>query len=186
MTMSDPRTNGVRAVSADPVPAGSSPVHGEISLRIDGDAHQLTVDTRATLLDLLREGLGVTGAKKGCDHDLAEYHIAVSADVAGPQAHWIDEHDPYVNAMGAKGIGVIGIVGTRRGHHQRRPPGHRRPSASAAGHLRQAPRGSALSRPRWRRAPPRPASSSSELGTGHPNPHTGSDELRGDRLQAGR
>ncbi len=28
------------------------------------------------------------------------------------QAHWLDEHDPYVNPMGTKGIGEIGIVGT--------------------------------------------------------------------------
>ncbi|MGY1728872.1 hypothetical protein ACI79J_18055 [Geodermatophilus sp. SYSU D01062] len=28
------------------------------------------------------------------------------------QAHWIDEHDPYVNAMGSTGMGEIGIVGT--------------------------------------------------------------------------
>ena len=26
-------------------------------------------------------------------------------------AEWIDEDDPYVNPMGAKGIGEIGIVG---------------------------------------------------------------------------
>jgi xanthine dehydrogenase YagT iron-sulfur-binding subunit len=43
-------------------------VEAEIELRINGDAHRLTVDTRTTLLDLLRERLGLTGAKKGCDH----------------------------------------------------------------------------------------------------------------------
>ncbi|MFC5288670.1 xanthine dehydrogenase family protein molybdopterin-binding subunit [Actinokineospora guangxiensis] len=46
------------------------------------------------------------------NHDLAEYHIAVNADIADIQAHWIDEHDPHVNPMGSKGIGEIGIVGT--------------------------------------------------------------------------
>ncbi|MCZ2805389.1 xanthine dehydrogenase family protein molybdopterin-binding subunit [Modestobacter sp. VKM Ac-2983] len=46
------------------------------------------------------------------NHDLAEYHITVNADVGEIEAHWIDEHDPYVNAMGSKGIGEIGIVGT--------------------------------------------------------------------------
>ncbi|WP_448642398.1 xanthine dehydrogenase family protein molybdopterin-binding subunit [Geodermatophilus sp. URMC 63] len=46
------------------------------------------------------------------NHDLAEYHVTVNADVGDVRAHWIDEHDPYVNAMGAKGIGEIGIVGT--------------------------------------------------------------------------
>ncbi len=46
------------------------------------------------------------------NHDLAEYHIATCADVEDVQADWLDEHDPYVNPMGSKGIGEIGIVGT--------------------------------------------------------------------------
>jgi xanthine dehydrogenase YagT iron-sulfur-binding subunit len=40
----------------------------EITLRVNGVAHRLTIDTRTTLLDALRERLGVTGSKKGCDH----------------------------------------------------------------------------------------------------------------------
>jgi xanthine dehydrogenase YagT iron-sulfur-binding subunit len=40
----------------------------EIRLRVDGTDHQLVVDTRTTLLDAMRERLGVTSAKKGCDH----------------------------------------------------------------------------------------------------------------------
>jgi xanthine dehydrogenase YagT iron-sulfur-binding subunit len=39
-----------------------------VTLRVDGQLRSLTVDTRATLLDVLRERLGVTSAKKGCDH----------------------------------------------------------------------------------------------------------------------
>jgi xanthine dehydrogenase YagR molybdenum-binding subunit len=46
------------------------------------------------------------------NHDLAGYHIAVNADLTDVEAHWLDEHDPWVNAMGSKGIGEIGIVGT--------------------------------------------------------------------------
>jgi xanthine dehydrogenase YagR molybdenum-binding subunit len=46
------------------------------------------------------------------NHDLAEYHVTVNADVGDVQAHWLDEHDPYVNVMGTKGVGEIGIVGT--------------------------------------------------------------------------
>jgi xanthine dehydrogenase YagT iron-sulfur-binding subunit len=38
-----------------------------ITLRINGGNHRLTVDPRTTLLDTLRERLGLTGAKKGCD-----------------------------------------------------------------------------------------------------------------------
>jgi xanthine dehydrogenase YagT iron-sulfur-binding subunit len=40
----------------------------EITLRVNGAAHRLAVDTRTTLLDALRERLGLTGSKKGCDH----------------------------------------------------------------------------------------------------------------------
>jgi xanthine dehydrogenase YagT iron-sulfur-binding subunit len=45
-----------------------APVAAELSLRVNGVAHSLTVDTRTSLLDLLREHLGLTGTKKGCDH----------------------------------------------------------------------------------------------------------------------
>ena len=39
-----------------------------ITLRVNGMRHQLVADTRTTLLDALRERLGLTGSKKGCDH----------------------------------------------------------------------------------------------------------------------
>src|SRR5947209_5271943 len=40
----------------------------DITLRVNGTAHRLSVDTRTTLLDALRERLAITGPKKGCDH----------------------------------------------------------------------------------------------------------------------
>ncbi|MFJ4675535.1 (2Fe-2S)-binding protein [Kitasatospora sp. NPDC088783] len=40
----------------------------EITVHVDGTTRRLTVDTRTTLLDALRERLGVTSPKKGCDH----------------------------------------------------------------------------------------------------------------------
>ena len=40
----------------------------DITLRVDGTERHLTVDTRTTLLDALRERLGITSPKKGCDH----------------------------------------------------------------------------------------------------------------------
>ena len=46
------------------------------------------------------------------NHDFASYHVAVNADVPHIDIGWIDEVDPHVNPMGAKGIGEIGIVGT--------------------------------------------------------------------------
>jgi xanthine dehydrogenase YagT iron-sulfur-binding subunit len=40
----------------------------EITLQVNGIEHQIPIDTRMTLLDALRERLGLTGSKKGCDH----------------------------------------------------------------------------------------------------------------------
>ncbi len=40
----------------------------DVTLRVNGDAHALTLDNRTSLLDALREHLGLTGSKKGCDH----------------------------------------------------------------------------------------------------------------------
>ncbi|XGV96619.1 MAG: xanthine dehydrogenase family protein molybdopterin-binding subunit [Leptolyngbya sp. BL-A-14] len=44
--------------------------------------------------------------------DLAEYHVPVNADVPPIDVIFVDEHDPYVNPIGVKGIGEIGITGT--------------------------------------------------------------------------
>ena len=40
----------------------------ELTLVVNGTAHRLRLDHRTTLLDVLREHLGLTGTKKGCDH----------------------------------------------------------------------------------------------------------------------
>ncbi len=39
-----------------------------VTLRINGHNHRLSLDVRTTLLDALREHAGLTGTKKGCDH----------------------------------------------------------------------------------------------------------------------
>jgi xanthine dehydrogenase YagR molybdenum-binding subunit len=44
--------------------------------------------------------------------DLAEYHVPVNADILSVEAILVDEEDPYVNALGVKGVGEIGITGT--------------------------------------------------------------------------
>jgi xanthine dehydrogenase YagR molybdenum-binding subunit len=44
--------------------------------------------------------------------DLAEYHIPVNADTPSLEALLIHEDDPYVNALGVKGVGEIGVTGT--------------------------------------------------------------------------
>ena len=45
------------------------------------------------------------------NQDFAGYHIAANADVGSVEVHWLDEKDPYVNPIGSKGIGELGIVG---------------------------------------------------------------------------
>jgi xanthine dehydrogenase YagT iron-sulfur-binding subunit len=39
-----------------------------VALTVNADTHALSLDPRTTLLDALRERMGLTGAKKGCDH----------------------------------------------------------------------------------------------------------------------
>jgi len=39
-----------------------------VTLRVNGEKHDLRIDPRTTLLDCLREHLHLTGSKKGCDH----------------------------------------------------------------------------------------------------------------------
>jgi xanthine dehydrogenase YagT iron-sulfur-binding subunit len=54
-----------------PKPINTSAVNlVQIEVRINGHKHGLTIDTRSTLLDLLRERLNLIGTKKGCDHGL--------------------------------------------------------------------------------------------------------------------
>jgi xanthine dehydrogenase YagR molybdenum-binding subunit len=44
--------------------------------------------------------------------DLAEYHVPVNADVPSMDVLTVEERDPYVNALGIKGVGEIGITGS--------------------------------------------------------------------------
>ncbi|HWE15035.1 MAG TPA: 2Fe-2S iron-sulfur cluster-binding protein [Solirubrobacteraceae bacterium] len=56
-------------MTAPASPSGAeAPVLQAVRLVVNGTEYALRVDTRTSLLDLLREDLGLTGAKKGCDH----------------------------------------------------------------------------------------------------------------------
>ncbi|MDY6946402.1 MAG: 2Fe-2S iron-sulfur cluster-binding protein [Pseudomonadota bacterium] len=46
----------------------AEPVNVSVNLRINNHTHPITLDTRTSLLDALREQLAMTGTKKGCDH----------------------------------------------------------------------------------------------------------------------
>ena len=50
-------------------PSGNMPVNAmPVRLTVNGHAQDLLLDPRTTLLDALRDHLGLTGSKKGCDH----------------------------------------------------------------------------------------------------------------------
>ena len=52
------RTRGTATIDAPTI---------AVRLHVNGTRHDLVIDTRSTLLDALRERLGLTGTKKGCD-----------------------------------------------------------------------------------------------------------------------
>jgi xanthine dehydrogenase YagT iron-sulfur-binding subunit len=54
--------------SASAPAASPTPAAVPVSLRINGQHHELKLEPRVSLLDALREYLGLTGTKKGCDH----------------------------------------------------------------------------------------------------------------------
>ncbi|HEX6996220.1 MAG TPA: (2Fe-2S)-binding protein [Gammaproteobacteria bacterium] len=59
-----PRRVGAQAVGGGPA---DEPIESAVCLSINGERHTLIVDHRATLVDVLRERIGLTGTKKGCD-----------------------------------------------------------------------------------------------------------------------
>ncbi|MFE1715832.1 2Fe-2S iron-sulfur cluster-binding protein [Streptomyces sp. NPDC058728] len=65
---SDPRPDP-GAGAAPPGRSGpAAPPASRVALKVNGTDHVLVLDHRVTLLDALRGHLGLTGAKKGCDH----------------------------------------------------------------------------------------------------------------------
>jgi len=58
----------VAAAQASAEAAASVSKRADVALRVNGQTTQLSLDTRTTLLDALREHMLLTGSKKGCDH----------------------------------------------------------------------------------------------------------------------
>jgi xanthine dehydrogenase YagT iron-sulfur-binding subunit len=60
----------VPGAQAQPQPPSQRPLQRPtgVSFEVNGKPRSLQVDNRTTLLDALRENLGLTGTKKGCDH----------------------------------------------------------------------------------------------------------------------
>jgi len=66
-----PMVGHAQTPDAAALPAGQvttpAPVTNKVALRVNGKPVEIEVDTRTTLLDLLRERMHLTGTKKGCD-----------------------------------------------------------------------------------------------------------------------
>jgi xanthine dehydrogenase YagT iron-sulfur-binding subunit len=58
------KADSTPAVALDP---SKGPPTRHVSLIVNGDQHALDLDTRTTVLDTLRDHIGLTGTKKGCD-----------------------------------------------------------------------------------------------------------------------
>ena len=108
-----------------------------IEVRVDADSGEIRVPrvlgvfavgrvinpktARSQFIGGMTQGLGMALQEESVmdrsfgdylNHDLAQYHVPVNADIDDIDAAWIDEDDGELNPMGAKGIGEIGIVGT--------------------------------------------------------------------------
>lgn len=58
---------GTSLITAEEAAAAEVSPSSRVSLSVNGERHTVTVDNRTSLLDLLREHLGLTGSKKGCN-----------------------------------------------------------------------------------------------------------------------
>jgi xanthine dehydrogenase YagR molybdenum-binding subunit len=60
----------------------------------------------------LREGTEIDPRYGGyLNNDLADYVVAVNADIGDIDVDFIDQPDPMANAMGVKGLGEVAMVG---------------------------------------------------------------------------
>ena len=61
-------TQSPNASAAPAGPERTAPALLPMQLNVNGTVHSLSLDSRTTVLDALREHLGLKGSKKGCDH----------------------------------------------------------------------------------------------------------------------
>jgi len=62
-----PAVGHAQGPEAGGVAVTPAPVTNRVALRVNGQRYEMDLDTRTTLLDMLRERLRLTGTKKGCD-----------------------------------------------------------------------------------------------------------------------
>jgi xanthine dehydrogenase YagT iron-sulfur-binding subunit len=61
-------TTAAPSAASAPAPVTETSVTPTVSFNVNGQARELAIDLRTTLLDALRERLNLIGTKKGCDH----------------------------------------------------------------------------------------------------------------------
>ena len=122
----------------------SDPSRRDVTLSVNGADHPILVDTRMTVLDALREKLGLTGSKKGCDQGQCgactilvdgERHLAcltLAVAAAGLQITTVEgladgerlhpmqqafiDHDGFQCGYCTSGQLMSAIAGVREGH----------------------------------------------------------------------
>ncbi|HEY3795152.1 MAG TPA: (2Fe-2S)-binding protein [Bradyrhizobium sp.] len=62
------RARGAGNAADAPRPPRDAALPVDVTLRVNGASKSLNLDARTTVLDALREHIGLTGSKKGCDH----------------------------------------------------------------------------------------------------------------------
>jgi xanthine dehydrogenase YagT iron-sulfur-binding subunit len=63
-----PLTARAAGVSTEPIAERDPSLPVNVTLHVNGEDKPLAIDARTTVLDALREHIGLTGSKKGCDH----------------------------------------------------------------------------------------------------------------------
>ena len=85
------------SLRAESVPGA---VQAEVTSRVDGRTHQLTIDTRTSLLDALRERFCYTSPKKGCDHGQCGACTVLLGGERVPAAHRQGSRRPPLMSAG--------------------------------------------------------------------------------------
>src|SRR4051812_3066577 len=67
LTTTGPRSASAQGGASAGQAVLEAPITSKVALNVNGVLRELELDTRTTLLDLLREHLQLTGSKKGCD-----------------------------------------------------------------------------------------------------------------------
>jgi hypothetical protein len=121
----------------------------DITLTINGHAHVAAIHLRATLLDLLRDRIGLTGTKKGCDEDqfgactmlmderrlLACFTLAVAAQTpkSSPSKAWPARMRARARSSKLSSTTMaINAAPARRARSRPPPPTSSKPKSAAA------------------------------------------------------